>query len=103
MTTVFLYAVAWAMSQGRGGKPAWARALTLALTLTIVILAVFGKTKAETARLWLFLSPFIALAAAHGLGQLAPYSKRLSALWLTFLVAAQFLTNVAILRYQEFF
>jgi hypothetical protein len=103
LTTVFLYSVAWAISQGRGEKPAWTRALTLALILTIVILAVFGKTKAETARLWLFLTPFIALSVAHGLGQLAQYSKRLSALLLTFLVATQFLTNVAILRYQDFF
>jgi len=103
MTTVFLCTLAWAMSPGRGAKPAWPRALILALMLTVVILAVFGKTKAETARLWLFLSPFIALAAAHGLGQLARYSKRLSALSLTFLVEAQFLTNLAIIRYKDFF
>lgn len=34
------------------------------ILITYIILAFFGKTKAETARLWLFLTPFICLITA---------------------------------------
>lgn len=46
-------------------KVSLANSLALVLPLTLVLIALIGKTKAETARLWLFLVPLMCLVAAH--------------------------------------
>jgi hypothetical protein len=43
-------------------------ALALAIFAVIAVAAVLGLTKAETERIWLFLAPFVCLAAAAALG-----------------------------------
>ncbi len=52
----------------RGMKAEPADALALALAATVVVLAVFGKTQGEVARLWLFLVPCLCLVAAREVG-----------------------------------
>jgi hypothetical protein len=51
----------------RMAPESWHITLTGALLLLVVYLAFFGLTVAEVARLWLFLMPLFALAAAHTL------------------------------------
>jgi len=53
--------------RGKGSEPAAAFALTIAAAG--VMLAVFGKTQGEVARLWLFLVPCLCLVAARELGR----------------------------------
>jgi hypothetical protein len=45
--------------------------LAVAIFAVIAIAAVGGFTKAETERIWLFLAPFVCLAAAGGLSERA--------------------------------
>lgn len=64
-----------------GSEPAAVLALTV--TAAGVILAVFGKTQGEVARLWLFLAPCLCLVAARELGRrFGPQNPRALALLL---------------------
>jgi hypothetical protein len=69
------------------------------LAATIVALAWFGRTKAESARLWLFLAQPACLAASLTLQQLFPRRGRmaLGAVWLT-----QFVIILDMKRFQDF-
>jgi len=52
--------IAWLALRGTGeGAPA-----ALAIAAVILVASVLGFTKAETERIWLFLAPFVCLAAA---------------------------------------
>jgi methylthioxylose transferase len=42
------------------------RTLAIAIFAVLAVSAVFGFTKAETERIWLFFAPFVCLAAAAG-------------------------------------
>jgi methylthioxylose transferase len=48
------------------------RTLALAIFVVIAVAAVLGLTKAETERIWLFLAPFVCLAAAEERAPLRP-------------------------------
>jgi hypothetical protein len=52
----------------------------IAIFAVIAVAAVLGFTKAETERIWLFLAPFVCLAAAAALGERAPLRLLLAAL-----------------------
>jgi methylthioxylose transferase len=52
----------------------------VAIFAVIAVAAVMGFTKAETERIWLFLAPFVCLAAAAGLEERAPLRPLLAAL-----------------------
>ena len=54
--------------------------LAVAIFAVIAIAAVAGFTKAETERIWLFLAPFVCLAAAARLNERAPLRPLLAAL-----------------------
>jgi hypothetical protein len=76
--------------------------LTLALVLTFILLILFGRTKAETARLWIFLIPYICILVA-------PYlidKKNPSGIWrfvpLWIVVLLEFITTILTLRFQDF-
>jgi hypothetical protein len=70
-----------------------------ALATTIVLLAWFGRTKAESARLWLFLAQPACLVASLTLQRLFPSHGRiaLAAVWLI-----QFVIILDIKRFQDF-
>jgi methylthioxylose transferase len=54
--------------------------LALAIFAVIAVAALVGFTKAETERIWLFLAPFVCLAAAAALDRRAPLRPLLAAL-----------------------
>jgi len=70
-----------------------------ALATTIALLAWFGRTKAESARLWLFLAQPACLVASLTLQRLFPSHGRiaLAAVWLI-----QFVIVLDIKRFQDF-
>jgi methylthioxylose transferase len=55
-------------------------ALALAIFAVIAVAAVLGLTKAETERIWLFLAPFVCLAAAAAIGPRRPLTAIFAAL-----------------------
>jgi 4-amino-4-deoxy-L-arabinose transferase-like glycosyltransferase len=72
-----------------------------AIFIIIITLIVFGKTKAETARLWMFLTPFMCLMAAKVVKDLAR-SDLVFVAFSSFVVVAQVLSGYLLLRYQDF-
>ena len=54
--------------------------LTTAILTVIAVAAVMGFTKAETERIWLFLAPFVCLAAAGALDERARLTPLFAAL-----------------------
>ncbi len=73
--------------------------VAIALATTIALLAWFGRTKAETARLWLFLAQPACLVASLTLQRLFPSRGRiaLAVVWLI-----QFAIILDIKRFQDF-
>ena len=73
-----------------------ASTLTLGLALGLLVLDLSGTSRGEVARVWLFLTPFAALVAAHGLAllHLGPRGRAVVAI----LLALQLLTFNAFLR-----
>ncbi len=69
---------------------------TVALLCVLLLLAAFGKTKAEVARLWLFLMPLACIPAAQALQRL---NLRLL---LPAVLSLQALLVLATKRYQDF-
>lgn len=51
----------------------------LAIAGVTLIVSIFGDTKAESARLWLFLTPFFAMLAVRRLGAYGPLSVAMAA------------------------
>lgn len=76
---------------------AMADLLVLALAVALAGLVLFGRTAAETARLWLFLLPLAAVAGARLLGEIAPGRGA------GFLIALQLATVLAIKKFQDLF
>lgn len=75
-------------------------ALPLLLPLTLVIIALIGKTKAETARLWLFLVPLTCIVAAHTLiKKWGPEAKTSIAALILLQIGTTYLTKT----HQDFF
>jgi hypothetical protein len=74
--------------------------LATAVTATVVLLAWFGRTKAESARLWLFLVQPMCLAASITLHRMFPKHSRLAlaGVWIT-----QFAIVLEIKRFQDFY
>lgn len=74
----------------------------LALGLTFLFLVLFGKTKSETARLWMFLIPFICIGAANFIyGKILPENRRRH--FMLMLLFLQFGTNYLTLLHQDFY
>jgi hypothetical protein len=75
-------------------------ALALGLVVTLLAMAVFGRTAAETGRLWLFMVPLLGVSAAGEISSLGKRRGR-ALLWLT--VSCQLLITLATKRYQDFY
>lgn len=74
---------------------------TAALTGIFIFLLAFGKTKGETARLWLFLVPFICISAADFI-QARGWSNRSRLLFALAILLLEFGTTYFTLHYQDF-
>ncbi|MBI5488095.1 MAG: hypothetical protein HY905_12250 [Deltaproteobacteria bacterium] len=72
---------------------------TLALLAAILAAAFLGSTRGETARMWLFLVPFICLSAGRAISGLE-FERRRWVLGLMLVLEAA--TTVLIKRYQDF-
>ncbi|MBI5473881.1 MAG: hypothetical protein HY961_16205 [Ignavibacteriae bacterium] len=75
----------------------------LSLVAVFLLLLVFGRTKAETARLWMFLIPFICVVAS---GVIHKREVLLATRWPVFMslvVALEIVTTCLTLRFQNFF
>jgi hypothetical protein len=66
-----------------------------------LFMLAFGKTKAETARLWLFLVPFICLSVAKFIAE-RPWSKRDQTLFTCLILLLEIGTTFLTLHYQDF-
>lgn len=76
--------------------------VVLTFAIVISLLALFGKTAAETGRLWIFLVPLVLMAAAGALMRL----RRGGDQWHRYLLlicALQFVTVLVLKRHQDFF
>ena len=76
---------------------AMADLLVLALAVALAGLLLFGRTAAETARLWLFLLPLVAVAGARFLGEIAPGRGA------GFLLMLQLVTVLVVKKFQDLF
>jgi hypothetical protein len=70
--------------------------IVLSLALTLILLNVFGNTRAEVARLWLFTLPVFSLLMANQM-KLLPFSQRMNHV---FVVGTQLVTTFLIFIYQ---
>jgi len=82
-------------------KPDIPSILNLLLVGLFVFLLVFGKTKAEVARLWLFLVPFICISAANFI-QRQRWSYRDKRIFMLAALILEVGTTYFILHYQDF-
>lgn len=73
--------------------------LAIAFLLTYIALNVFGQTRSEVGRLWLFNVPMIALLAALTIERLDRRQPR----WLAFVIALQWVTVFLTYHFQDFY
>lgn len=74
---------------------------TLALAAILIVLLVIGKTKAETARLWIFLVPFLCLNAVGFIRQ-QNWTSKYSSLFIAIIALLEMGTTYFTLHYQDF-
>lgn len=82
-------------------KPGASSVYTAALTGIFVFLLAFGKTKGETARLWIFLAPFLCVSAADFI-QSRGWSNKNKLLFAITALLLEFWTTYFTLHYQDF-
>lgn len=96
---LFLFSAAWMIKSLRNWKQANSH-LALSMLICILLLAFFGKTVAETGRLWIFLVPCLALFALQDLIDRYPDSyKRVFVL----ILGMQLLSTFVIKLFQDFY
>lgn len=96
---LFLFSVAWMLKSLRNWRQADSH-LTLSILICLMLLAFFGKTVAETGRLWIFLVPCLSLFATQELIERYPdaFNKIFGLIF-----AMQLLTTYVIKLYQDFY
>ena len=98
---LFVASVGVSLHQFLIRKPSFFSYYILALAGIFVVLLVIGKTKAETARLWLFLVPFLCLSAASFVRQ-QDWSSRYTNLFIAIILFLEMGTTYFTLHYQDF-
>jgi hypothetical protein len=73
--------------------------LVATVVMALVGLAIFGKVKAESARLWLFLVPLVCVVATNRIVRRFGTNPRHVVL---FLLALQLVTTLVLKRYEDF-
>lgn len=76
--------------------------LTLSLLASLALIIMFGKTKSETARLWMYLNPYVCLIAAVAIDSLTKKSDFARKGFVVFIALSQYAVNALILRYMDF-
>jgi hypothetical protein len=99
LTVLFLLDQARTVSAAARRRPLPGNALAIALSVALLALAFAGRTVAETARLWLFIVPLVVLFAGRALSESRLLRTRAAMLAVVLL---QFLTILAIKRFQDF-
>lgn len=100
VTILFLLSVTHSLGQPRLWRADLDRALPAAVLAVTLLLAFFGRTAGEVARLWLLLTPFLCLAAASQLARAGADDQRK----LYFLTASlQLVTLLLIKIHQDFY
>lgn len=77
--------------------------LSIAIVAIVIALLLFGHTKAETARLWMFLIPYLCIIAIAGTRSALFSSLSQKRIYIVFLLVLTFTTTYFVLRYQDFF
>ncbi len=98
---LFIVGIGVSLHQVLIRKPVFFSYFTLALAGIFVVLLVVGKTKAETARLWIFLIPFLCLNAAGFIRQ-QDWTSKYSNLFIALIVLLEMGTTYFTLHYQDF-
>lgn len=75
--------------------------LNMVLVGIFIFLLVFGKTKAETARLWLFLVPFICISVSNFINQ-QNWSNRGKFLFMALILLLEMGSTYFTVHYQDF-
>jgi hypothetical protein len=81
-------------------KPNSIALLSISLVIIFVLLGIFGKTKGETARLWLFLSPLICLIVTNEI--IKRFGEKSYSV-LKILILLQFITIIAFKINMDFY
>lgn len=76
--------------------------LSISITLVFIALLVFGKTKAETARLWMFLIPYLCILVSGFIHNKTRLPNRLQFLLVGLILLLEFTTTMLTLHYQNF-
>jgi hypothetical protein len=98
---LFVVAVGVSVHQILIRKPTFFSYYSLVLAGIFVVLLVIGKTKAETARLWLFLVPFLCLSVASFIRQ-QNWTSRHTNLFIVLILFLEMGTTYFTLHYQDF-
>lgn len=77
--------------------------LTISLLASMALIIMLGKTKSETARLWMYLNPYVCIVAAMAINSLSRKKDILLKGFVIFIVLGQFFVDVLLLRYQDFY
>ncbi len=73
------------------------------LIFAFILLLFIGKTKAETARLWLFLLPYICIVVAYTIKNMRSTFTDKNKFILIYILLLELISTSLILRYQDFF
>jgi hypothetical protein len=101
LTICFLAGLSNAIRTFRERKTDGAGYFHLSLTGIFIFLLALGKTKAEVARLWLFLVPFVCIPVSEFIRRQA-WSHRDKTLFTLSILLLEFGTTCFTLRYQDF-
>lgn len=98
---LFIVSVGVSLHQILIRKPVFSSYYSLVLTGIFLVLLVIGKTKAETARLWLFLVPFLCLSVAGFIRQ-QNWTSRYTNLFIAIILFLEMATTYFTVHYQDF-
>jgi len=74
--------------------------MSLSVLLVVIVTGLFGKTKGEVARIWIFFVPFICIFAAI---EISRKFQSLSGYMLSIIIFLQLFTTILIKKYQDFY
>jgi len=95
-----LFSASWMVKSLRKWRENGACILALSILVILVIMAFFGKTVAETGRLWIFLLPCLVLFATHDLVERYPASYKSV---FSIILAMQLFSTFFIKLFQDFY
>jgi hypothetical protein len=97
---IFLFSASWMLKSLFRWWQKGKYSLALSILISLLLLAFFGKTVAETARLWIFLLPCLALFAVQDLFERYPKSNLRV---FTLIAGLQWLSTFVIKLFQDFY